>query len=193
MKPGPNNLKATSSRLADQRGVTYLLVMFLIVVLGISLMVTGQQWSVIVKRDKEAELLFRGTRIKEAIERYVADYEVLKATRPNRYPQKLEDLTKSPRRYLPAVYLDPITGEAFEVIKEGTEVRGVRSTSQDVPFDQVNFKGAATYQAIKFMAAGASNCSPNPLNPTLPANCPKIPTNTNQPATTPDNDDDDEK
>ena len=52
----------------------------------ISLMVTGQHWSIIMKRDREAELLFRGTRIKVAIERYAADYEVQKATRPQRYP-----------------------------------------------------------------------------------------------------------
>jgi len=80
-------------------------------------MVTGQHWSIIMKRDREAELLFRGTRIKVAIERYAADYEVQKATRSQRYPLKLEDLTKKPRRYLPVVYLDPITREKFELIK----------------------------------------------------------------------------
>jgi type II secretory pathway pseudopilin PulG len=157
----------------NQRGVTYLLALFAIVLIGISLMVTGQHWSIIVKRDREAELLFRGTRIKEAIERYAADYEVQKATRPQRYPLKLEDLTKKPRRYLPVVYLDPITQEKFKLIKVGNEIRGVRSVSTDIPLDQVNFKGADSYYAIKFQASGTTNCEPNPQNPTLPTNCQK--------------------
>jgi len=169
------NLRKGSNRplssIHNQQGVTYLLALFAIVLIGISLMVTGQQWSVIVKRDREAELLFRGTRIKEAIERYAADYEVQKATRPQRYPLTLEYLTKKPRRYLPVVYLDPITQEKFKLIKIGNEIRGVRSMSQDVPLDQVNFKGAESYHAIKFQASGSTNCGPNPQNPTLPTNC----------------------
>ena len=159
----------------NERGFTYLMVMFFVVMIGISLMMIGQQWSVTMKRDREAELLFRGTRIKEAIERYAADFEVQKGTRPNRYPQKLKDLTKKPRRYLQIVYKDPMTGDDFELIKTGAEIRGVRSTSQDKPYDQVNFKDAETYHAIRFEVTGQStNCTPNPANPLLPPNCPKI-------------------
>ena len=147
--------------------------MFFVVMVGISLMMVGQQWSVTMKRDKEAELLFRGNRIKEAIERYAADYEVQKGTRVNRNPLKLIDLTKkSPKRYLQAVYKDPMTGEDFILIKQGREIKGVRSSSKDVPYDQVNFEGAGTYDAIRFEAkAASSNCAPNPQNPLLPANC----------------------
>ena len=154
---------------ANQQGATYLILMFLIVLMGISLMAISQQWSVIVKRDREAELAFRGNRIKEAIERYVADYEVLKATRPNRYPLKLENLTKKePKRYLQAVYKDPITGKDFELIKVGTDIRGVRSTSKDKPLDQVTFKGAQSYQAIRFEVTQSAGCVPNPANPLAP-------------------------
>ena len=138
-------------------------------------MAVGQQWSVTVKRDKEAELVFRGTRIKEAIERYAADFQVQKGTRPNQYPLKLKDLTQKPKRYLQTVYKDPITGEDFELIKTGAQIRGVHSSSQDTPFDKVNFKGASTYHAVRFEAKGQSgNCTPNPVNPLLPPNCPKI-------------------
>ena len=156
----------------NQDGVTYLFVMMLVVVMSISLMGVTQQWSVVMKRDREAELLFRGTRIKEAIERYVADYEIQKATRPNRWPLSLEQLTKkNPKRYLQAVYSDPITGEDFDLIKVGEELHGVRSTSTDVPYDQVHFKNVKTYQAIRFESTGAStNCQPNPINP-LQQNC----------------------
>lgn len=159
--------------LRNQQGMSYVFVMILVVLMGISLMGMNQQWSVIMKRDREAELIFRGTRIQDAIERYVADYEVQKATRPNKWPRKLDDLTKkNPKRYLQAVYLDPITGEKFELIKVGDEIHGVRSTSTDVPYNEVKFKGAKTYHAIKFEATGLTgNCQPNPLNPLAP-NCP---------------------
>ena len=166
----------------NQAGVTYLFAMMLVVFMSISLMGVTQQWSVIMKRDREAELLFRGTRIKESIERFVADYEVQKATRPNRWPRTLEELTKkSPKRYLQAVYTDPITGGDFDLIKVGEELHGVRSTSTDVPYDQVHFKNAKTYQAIRFESTGAgTNCQPNPLNPLAPQNC--APSATAQPS-----------
>ena len=153
--------------------MTYLFVMMLVLAISISLMGVTQQWSVIMKRDREAELLFRGTRIKEAIERYVADYEVQKATRPNRWPRTLKDLTKkNPKRYLQAVYTDPITGKDFDLIKTGEELHGVRSTSTDTPYDQVHFKNVETYQAVRFEATGTStNCQPNPLNPLATQNC----------------------
>jgi len=167
--------KPFKKRLTKQAGITYLFVMILVVVMSISLMGVTQQWSVIMKRDREAELLFRGTRIKEAIDAYVADYETenIKATRPNRWPRTLEELTKkNPKRYLQAAYTDPITGKDFDLIKTGEELHGVRSTSTDVPYDQVHFKNVKTYQAIRFESTGAgTNCQPNPLNPLAPQNC----------------------
>ena len=161
--------------LTNQAGVTYLFAMMLVVTMSIALMGVTQQWSVIMKRDREAELIFRGTRIKEAIDAYVKDYELenIKATRPNRWPRTLEELTKkNPKRYLQAVYTDPITGEDFDLIKVNDELHGVRSTSTDVPYDQVNFKNVKTYQAVRFESTGgSSNCQPNPLNPLTPQNC----------------------
>lgn len=150
--------------------------MFFVVLIGISLMMIGQQWSVTIKRDKEAELLFRGNRIKESIERFAADYEVQKGTRPNRYPLTLKELTKKPKRYLQAVYKDPMTGEDFKLIKDATGIRGVQSSSEETPYDQVNFEGAQTYSAVRFEATPPStNCSPNPLNPLAPTGCPQTP------------------
>ncbi len=154
----------------NQQGATYLMMMFIIVILSITLMGVAQHWSVIMKRDREAELAFRGNRIKEAIERYVADYEVQKATRANRYPLKLEDLIKRPKRYLQSVYKDPITGKDFALIKVGKDIRGVRSPSMDSPMDLVTFKGASTYNSIRFEAS-AVGCGRSPANPAVPNNC----------------------
>jgi len=159
----------------NQQGFTYIMAMFFVVMIGISLMMIGQQWSVTMKRDKEAELFFRGNRIKNALDQYAADFEVQKGTRTLRYPRTLKELTKkTPKRYLQAVYKDPMTGKDFLLIKEGQEIKGVRSSSKEIPYDQVNFKGAGTYDAIRFEATPPStNCTPNPLNPLLPTNCQK--------------------
>ena len=165
-------IRSFTPLLNNQQGMSYLLVMILVVIMGISLMGVTQQWSVVMKRDREAELNFRGTRIKEAIERFVADYEAHKATRPNRWPRTLEELTKkTPKRYLQAAYLDPITGDKFDLIKQNDELHGVRSPSPDTPFNRSQFKGAQSYRAIRFEATGqTANCTPNPLNPLAP-NC----------------------
>jgi len=160
------------SSFRNQNGVTYLFVMMLVVVMAISTMGVTQQWSVIMQRDREAELQFRGTSIAKAIERFVADWEIQKATRPNQWPRTLEELTKkSPKRYLRMVYADPMTGNKFALIKIGQEIHGVRSTSTETPYNQDVFKGAKTYQAIRFEAKGNTNCQINPLNPNAPTNC----------------------
>lgn len=140
----------------NQQGVTYLALLFFVVLIGLSLMAVHQHWSVILKRDREKELAFRGTRIKQAIERYAADFEVQKGTRQNHYPLNLADLTKRPKRYLQEVYTDPITGEDFALIKKGGEIRGVRSPSLDRPLDQVTFQGAQRYHDIVFEASTAA-------------------------------------
>lgn len=161
------------SALGNQDGVTYLFVMMLVVVMSISTMEVTQEWSVIMQRDREAELQFRGTSISNAIERFVADWEIQKATRPNQWPRTLKELTKKvPKRYLRRVYDDPITGNQFALIKIGEQIHGVRSTSTEAPYNQDLFKGAKTYQAIRFEAkSGTGNCQINTLNPNVAANC----------------------
>lgn len=155
--------------LADQRGVTYMMVMAAIVLMGISLSVVGKLWTVEMKRDREAELLFRGERIKLAIKAYAADFEVKKGTRTTRYPTSLEQLSKPPRQFLQIPYKDPITGKDFELIKVGAEIQGVRSQSKERPLDQVRFKGAKTYSAVLFSAVetapGAAPPAPPPQPP----------------------------
>jgi type II secretory pathway pseudopilin PulG len=132
------------------------MVMFAIVLMGIAMTVVSKQWTVVMKRDKEAELLFRGNRIKTAIEAYAAAYEVEKSKRTNRYPLSLDQLTQKPKRYLPVVYKDPMTGQDFELIKVGAEIRGVKSRSKEKPFDQVHFKNADTYDQIAFQVQAAA-------------------------------------
>lgn len=133
--------------------------MFFIVLMGIFVSVGAQQWSVIMKRDREAELLFRGNRIKQAIEKFAADYEVKKTERDHAYPRSLEELTK-PTPYLQAVYKDPMTEQPFELIMNDEYIYGVRSRSQAKPLNREAFKEAKTYNEVVFKAAVTSrqNC-----------------------------------
>ena len=155
----------------NERGLSFLALMGVIAIMGITLSIVSQEWSTTVKRDKEKELLFRGTMIKNAIEAYAADYEVRKADRSNRYPRKLEQLTQMPRRYLPRVYRDPMTGKDFDVILVKDEIRGVRSTSTDWVMDMVNFKNVSRYKEMAFQAQDPKQQGlpgldeSNPINP----------------------------
>lgn len=152
------------------------MLMVAVVLMGISLTAVSRQWTIIAKRDLEQELVFRGNRIKAAIEAYAADYQAMKAARSNRYPLSLEQLTQKPKRYLPVVYKDPITGQDFELIKAGGEIRGVRSRSQATPLDRVRFKNAATYHQVAFQveATAPRPCLPvaDPANALIPSACP---------------------
>ena len=106
----------------SERGVTYLAAMMAVVIIGVALTVIGKQWSLVKKRDQEQELLFRGNRIRAAIEAYAADYQVQRALRPNMYPLRLQQLTEGPKRYLPVAYKDPMTGQDFELIKVNGQI-----------------------------------------------------------------------
>ncbi len=167
--------RGPARHLLNHRGVTYLMVMAAVVLMGVASTVVAKQWAITVKRDKEAELLFRGNRIKNAIQHYAADYEVMKATRAHRFPVTLDQLIERPKRYLQEVYKDPITGKEFELIKVGPEIRGVRSRSKGKPLNQVEFKNAAAYSQVAFQVESAAlqQCLPgiNPLNPLAPSAC----------------------
>jgi type II secretory pathway pseudopilin PulG len=127
-------------RRRGQAGYTYLFVMFLVIVTGLAATVATRQWKTEIRREREAELLFRGDQIRQAIGLY---YLTARAGF-NAYPRSLDDLVKDPnssatRRYLRKLYKDPITGENFELVKEGDYVKGVRSKSTATPLKTGNF------------------------------------------------------
>jgi type II secretory pathway pseudopilin PulG len=124
--------------------------MFSVVVIGITLTMAMRQWKTEIRREKEAELLFRGDEIRRAIELY---YLTARAGF-NAYPRKLEELVKDPnssatRRYLRRIYKDPITNEDFELVKEGDYLKGVRSKSTARPLKTGNFPPEYQQFALK--------------------------------------------
>ena len=51
----------------NERGVTYLYLMFVIVVIGLSTTMAAKQWKVMVQRELEADLLSKGIEIQNAL------------------------------------------------------------------------------------------------------------------------------
>jgi type II secretory pathway pseudopilin PulG len=127
-------------RLQNDRGFTYLMALMIIMVMGIMLGMVGQSWKTIMQREREEELLFRGTQIIEAIGRWNKGAKHVKT--PLR---DLKDLVQDPRtltttRYLRKLYTDPMTGKEWKVINDpNLGITGVASTSDAKPFKVGNF------------------------------------------------------
>lgn len=131
-------------------GFTYLAVLMLTIVMGIMIGVAAQQWTTVMKREREEELLFRGRQIVEAISRWYTP-QVTAGAKPS-VPRPLFDLKNlltDPnsitavhylRRDPTTVYNDPITGKEWDVIYDTSQrIVGVKSKSQDAPLKQSGF------------------------------------------------------
>jgi type II secretory pathway pseudopilin PulG len=118
-------------RRAKQRGFGYLLVLFALAALGLSLAGTGQVWHTTAQREKEADLLFVGNQYRRAIESYYKQ----SPDAVKQYPLKLEDLLEdkrfpTPKRHLRQLYRDPMTGSGdWGLMKAADRIVGVYSTS----------------------------------------------------------------
>ena len=122
-------------------GFTYLGLLFLISTLGIVLSTVGVVWSTEIRRDKEAQLLFVGDQMRDAIGRYRA--------LNGQYPQELTDLivdnhAPAVRRFLRRIYVDPITDAADwePIVAPEGGIMGVASPSKGKPIKVEGFSGA---------------------------------------------------
>ena len=143
-------------------GFTYIGALILVVVTGIALTSASTYWSTKVRREREAELLFRGEQIRKAIGSY---YEKAPPGWAKSYPSRLEDLLKDPRymkvvRHLRRIYRDPMTedGQWGLVLDSKGRIKGVYSKSKEKPMKiggfpkgYEGFEKAKTYQDWKFV------------------------------------------
>lgn len=125
----------------EQGGFTYVMMMVAVMVVSLTAGVGVTLISTEVRADRERELLFRGMAYREAIRRYYQAGQAIKS-----YPRTLDALvmdTRFPgRRYLRALYSDPMEGEKGEwQLIRGTDggITGVASRSKAVPLKQANF------------------------------------------------------
>ena len=105
------------AHLGNSRGVTYLALMFSIVLIGISASATARQWSLIIQREKEADLVAKGIEIQNALSLYSATMKIGRVMSMEIYPQSLAELTRGPKPYLRKVYQDPMGGGEWEYIR----------------------------------------------------------------------------
>jgi len=161
-------MHAGNSRLSlDSRGVTYLTVMFAIVLIGITLAAVGKHWKMIVQREKEADFLAKGIEIQNALALYSATMKVGRILPGEMYPQSLVELTRPPKPFLRRVYQDPITGGDWEYLRAPTGgIMGVRSKSKLKPIKETEFPLAVrhfekrrTYRDWVFQHPNASSSS----------------------------------
>jgi type II secretory pathway pseudopilin PulG len=127
-----------------ERGVTCLLLLFAIALIGATLAAIGSAWSTAAQRLREAELLHRGEQIRRAI----GAYHRSTPEGTGQFPARLEDLLDDrrgpePRRHLRQIYPDPFTGAAdWVLIGEQGRIQGVHSRAavralRERPADEV--------------------------------------------------------
>ena len=115
------------------RGFTYVLLLFSVALMGAALAALGTQWQLAGQREREAELLFRGLQIRDALQRFNA----LTPAGTRGLPLSLDELlvdrrALEPRFHLRRLYADPFSGQAdWALLREaGGGIVGVHSRSQ---------------------------------------------------------------
>lgn len=132
------------------RGFTYLALLWWVAISGVMLAALGTQWKLEATRQREAELVFRGEQIKEALASYQAGTPLGRPTSPALLSDLLDDRrTDPPRRHLRRLWPDPVTGRAWGLLrtKDG-RVRGVYSDSGRHPLSAP--EGIGTYREWLF-------------------------------------------
>ena len=80
-------------------------------IMSVLMSVAMPAWRTLAKREKEAELLFRGQQYTRAIDLYQRRF-------PGAYPTDIEMLVEE--RFLRRLYPDPMTGEPFRILTQGS-------------------------------------------------------------------------
>ena len=168
----------STGRIRGEHGVTYLMLMFAIVLIGISTTAAAKQWKAMVQRELEADLLSKGIEIQNALALYSSTMKAGRVMPGEIYPQSLADLTRLPKPFLRKAYGDPMAHEEWEYLRAPTGgIMGVRSKSRATPFRKHDFplavrhfEGRSSYHDWVFQ-------HPNPSTSGLlpPANVPTQP------------------
>jgi hypothetical protein len=178
-------------RLQNERGVTYLFLMFAIVLIGLSTTVAAKQWKVMVQRELEADLLAKGIEIQDALALYSATRKAGRVMPGDVYPQSLAELTRLPKPFLRKAYTDPMTHGEWEYLRSPTGgIMGVRSKSRGKPFKKQDFPqsvrhlaGRPSYYDWVFQHPNPSAAGMFPIGapPILPPIAPNLPVPAQQP------------
>jgi type II secretory pathway pseudopilin PulG len=160
-----------SSRPGNERGVTYLMLMFAIVLIGITTTAAAKQWKAMVQRELEADLLAKGIEIQNALALYSASMKAGRVMPGEVYPPSLAELTRLPKPFLRKAYADPMNHGEWEYLRAPTGgIMGVRSKSRAKPFQKHefpqavrHFEGRASYYEWVFQHPNPSAAGSFPI------------------------------
>ena len=157
MPTGERPPRARPRRRAPQ-GFTYVLLLFSVALMGAALAGLGTQWQVAAQREREAELLFRGLQIRDALQRFHA----LTPAGARPLPLALDELLADhrglePRFHLRRLYADPFSGQADWALLRLADggIVGVHSRSQRTALRQHDLP-AISLAAVPAPAAPAA-------------------------------------
>lgn len=167
----------------NERGVTYLMLMIAIVLIGIVTSVAAKQWKMMVQRELEADLLARGIEIQQALALYSTTMKAGRVMPGEVYPQSLRDLTRLPKPFLRKVYLDPMGHGEWEYLRSPTGgIMGVRSRSKakpirrhEFPPEVRHFEGRTRYDEWVFQHPNPSAATLTPQVPPRGGQSPSLP------------------
>ncbi|HEY7531869.1 MAG TPA: type II secretion system protein, partial [Nitrospiraceae bacterium] len=172
-------------RLYNERGITYLFLMFAIVLIGLSTTAAAWQWKAMVQRELEADLLSKGIEIQNALALYSATMKAGRVTLGEVYPQSLAELTRLPKPFLRKAYADPMSHGDWDYIRSPTGgIMGVRSKSRGTPFKKHDFpqavrhlEGRSSYSQWIFQHPNPSTTGLLPFGPATvpPVTAPTLP------------------
>src|SRR6187399_186533 len=103
-----------------ERGYAMVALLVLMAVMAIAMTVALPAWSTISRREKEAELVFRGEQYARAIALFQRKY-------PGAFPPTVDVLINE--RVLRKKFKDPITNDDFQTIGVGQGVPGQQGTT----------------------------------------------------------------
>lgn len=180
-------MRGILSQMNSQSGAVLLMVLVSVSLIGLMAGIAGSSWQTYMQKSREADLLWKGNQIREAIGRY---YEFVgtarqssgtaKSPQKKTFPQQLEDLLDDPRtletvRHLRRLYPDPMTNEEWEIVRSAKDggIMGVKSTSTLKPFKQYGFSdedktfaAQSEYRGWSFVYTPGKGKTAQPTNPT---------------------------
>lgn len=102
-----------SGKSAPQRGLTYLLLLFILAVGGAGMAALGERWQIAAQREREAELHFRGGQFSQALASWRDTPAAGREPAPRTLQELLTDKRVSPPvHHLRQLYTDPFTSQA---------------------------------------------------------------------------------
>jgi hypothetical protein len=148
--------------LRSKGGFTYIGALVMVMIVGVMASRAAVVWSTAMKREREEELLSRGTQIRDALRKWykvkvvdgklvsslapTAGGNVNAAPTPVAGPAELKSLLLDPNtpgklRYLrPYCLVDPMTGKEWDLVRDTAQkIIGVKSKSEQAPVKQGNF------------------------------------------------------